>query len=694
MRNPFKTRRKTIVTVGVSSSLLFETDKVPTLQDRIMAEAYPMLSGVPSRSAYDIMEDRFLRGSVTSLKRLYKVIRDEYPAGMPDTYINAIDNEPVPPEATQFDFVPSVQLKHRGKWYLDEIPAIKDSITKATKILGLDPDSIKDSYTVSEDNTLWGAYVACGVPLHLEDESLNDYLFRFLDKLHSNNVSRLNIEEDDDQQNSYELTVEYLTREVSETSDYPVNYVVKEFSTEPTSTAICQYTDDGSPIGEYIDDVFVQSCPTGTYDVEVLTVSKQISENEYVTYRAENLSIYKSVAKAKKYMVDYSCPPITNTHHYEGAGSGQYYEIELKGEIYRNTLNFVSWEDGEGNIFYNPSWSGWKQLDNSSAGDISGSQAGTITRFTFIQNTDVQTRTYKITSETCTTETFVNPDTGLPYEVTTCTPNFELVEGFEGTGEREEDTGEIYYSTLIGRDRDNNRVAGSAQIGSSIDTDNLAYFPVDLNILKEMSGVHRLRVAEISWIFVTNAGRVDVIKIRWYQTGIFKLVTFVIIVVIAYYNPVLGAKLFTAWMVSMAVQMVLMQISDPKLRAAIQIALIVLAIYTGNLELATTADKLMLAVNAASIYNEYNLSVALAKLESDYNDFMSDSESALKEIEDLRAQLGLDEHTDIRSLLFLKQVVETPESFFGRTLGTDTTLASLDLDSKIDTNVTLEKLYN
>ncbi len=174
--------------------------------------------------------------------------------------------------------------------------------------------------------------------------------------------------------------------------------------------------------------------------------------------------------------------------------------------------------------------------------------------------------------------------------------------------------------------------------------DNYFIIPLCRKVFDKLSSLDKIDLYEHGFRLVFYAAVLHITKLKWYETGIFKALTTLIVVIISiitwqYY-------LVPAWLAMATIALaiigppLLAMIDDPWIRAAVQALIIVVMAIAGNLAGAaqTTAQTIIItAVNliqlstlAISAYTE----TAMEKLQESQKDFSKDYEDKQEELEE------------------------------------------------------------
>lgn len=234
-------------------------------------------------------------------------------------------------------------------------------------------------------------------------------------------------------------------------------------------------------------------------------------------------------------------------------------------------------------------------------------------------------------------------------------------------------------------------ISGSYTSTATGDDENLMV-PVDIDVIRKRYPKNKTEILCKSMYLAVNT--VKVVKQKWYQTGIFKVVMFIVAVVIAYFTAGAGVVWYMAIMQAVAYAVAIniaVTVASQILYkvfgvdAAIVTAVIaIVAMALGAYAVATktavngiSATGYMAAMSASfnASNNIINLGIK-SKLEA-YKEFKADMDSTMKSIDDLRDELGLNvAKIDMYDLLSKPitapdiRLGETPKTFYERTLYT------------------------
>lgn len=216
--------------------------------------------------------------------------------------------------------------------------------------------------------------------------------------------------------------------------------------------------------------------------------------------------------------------------------------------------------------------------------------------------------------------------------------------------------------------------------------------PVDIDVIRKRYPKHKTQLLCKAMYLTVNT--VKVVKQKWYQTGIFKVVMFIVAVVIAYVTAGAGVVWYMAIMQAVAYAVAIniavtvasqilykvFGVDAAIVTAVIAIVAMALGAYAAATKTAVSgisATGYMSAMSAS--FNISNNVIALntkSKLEA-YKEFKSDMDAAMKSIDDVRDELGLNvAKIDVYDLLSNPitspdiRLGETPKSFYERTLYT------------------------
>ena len=229
---------------------------------------------------------------------------------------------------------------------------------------------------------------------------------------------------------------------------------------------------------------------------------------------------------------------------------------------------------------------------------------------------------------------------------------------------------------------------GSDSVASGGD-ENLM-IPIDVDLVRKKYRQHENELITKSLYFVINT--VQVVKQKWYQTGIFKVIMFVIAVVLAYFSGgqsliwymALLKAIAIAIIVNIAVTLVAkLLVNVFHLDAGIVLAILaIIALVVGAY--ASLGDTAVAGLNAtqfmqiaSAAFSVSNASYALQMKNKAkaFEEFAHESRLEMEEILEKRKLLGLESgHIDIYDLLAKPitgpdiRIGETPRSFLERTL--------------------------
>lgn len=233
-------------------------------------------------------------------------------------------------------------------------------------------------------------------------------------------------------------------------------------------------------------------------------------------------------------------------------------------------------------------------------------------------------------------------------------------------------------------------VAGTKSTTASGGSENLL-IPLDTAVNHEFNMRDKEMLYNKSMYVVIHTKQV--IKTKWYQTGIFKAIMFIVAVVVAYFFPPAGAAV-AGWMavayavvqtvvISLVIQvavklLVKLGVDVGMVAAVIAVIAIIYGGYVGLTRTAgtagiTTTQALNVASQAFSISSQ-GFALQTAKAVKEHNSLMADLTEEQKEIERHARELGLGAHGPL--LMFEPPVSigirmgESPDDYFERSAHT------------------------
>ena len=246
----------------------------------------------------------------------------------------------------------------------------------------------------------------------------------------------------------------------------------------------------------------------------------------------------------------------------------------------------------------------------------------------------------------------------------------------------------------------NQRVSSGHWTSASKQDENLC-LPVDMELIAKRMRKHRHWLISKSFLLVITT--VKVVKQKWYQTGIFKVIMFIVAVVVSFFTGGQGLVWYLALLKAIAVavvtQIAVMAISailtalgiDASIVAAI---VAVIALVAGSY--AVLSDTTVAGLNATQLMSVTNVSFAVShnhialntkRAIQAFEEFKDLMESEMDSIEEQRKLLGLEDggKVDVYTLLARQtrepdiRLGETPVNFYERTLMVNAGLATTAL---------------
>lgn len=235
---------------------------------------------------------------------------------------------------------------------------------------------------------------------------------------------------------------------------------------------------------------------------------------------------------------------------------------------------------------------------------------------------------------------------------------------------------------------------------ASKEDENLC-LPVDMELIAKRMRKHRHWLISKSFLLVITT--VKVVKKKWYQTGVFKVIMFIVAVVISFFTGGQGLVWYLALAKAIAIavvtQVAVMAISailtalgiDASIVAAI---VAVIALVAGTY--AVLSDTTVAGLNATQLMSVTNVSFAVShnhialntkRAIQAFEEFKDLMESEMDSIEEQRKLLGLEDggKVDVYTLLARQtrepdiRLGETPVNFYERTLMVNAGLATTAL---------------
>ena len=231
-------------------------------------------------------------------------------------------------------------------------------------------------------------------------------------------------------------------------------------------------------------------------------------------------------------------------------------------------------------------------------------------------------------------------------------------------------------------------VSGGYTTTASGDSGNLL-IPLDLAVDHEFNTKEKEFLYTKAMYIVLNT--LKVVKTKWYQTGVFKAIMFIITVVIAYFFPPAGAAAMS-WMaaayavayavainivISIAVKLLVSMGIDVGVAAAI-VAVVALVVggysalsKTGSAVGVTTQQLLQISSTAFSVSSQ-GYALQTQKAIKDFNSLMTDLTAEQKEIQEKALELGMGQHGPL--LMFEPpisigvRIGEAPDDYYDRSI--------------------------
>lgn len=246
----------------------------------------------------------------------------------------------------------------------------------------------------------------------------------------------------------------------------------------------------------------------------------------------------------------------------------------------------------------------------------------------------------------------------------------------------------------------NQRLSSGHWTSASKRDENLC-IPVDMELIAKRMRKHRHWLISKSFLLVITT--VKVVKQKWYQTGIFKVIMFIIAVVVSYFTGGQGLVWYLALLKAIAVavvtQIAVMAISailtalgiDASIVAAI-VAVIALvagayAVLSDTTVAGLNATQLMSVTNVSFAVSHNHIALNTKRAIQAFEEFKDLMESEMDSIEEQRKLLGLEDggKVDVYTLLARQtrepdiRLGETPVNFYERTLMVNAGLATTAL---------------
>lgn len=246
----------------------------------------------------------------------------------------------------------------------------------------------------------------------------------------------------------------------------------------------------------------------------------------------------------------------------------------------------------------------------------------------------------------------------------------------------------------------NQRLSSGHWTSASKRDENLC-LPVDMELIAKRMRKHRHWLISKSFLLVITT--VKVVKQKWYQSGIFKVIMFIVAVVVSYFTGGQGLVWYLALAKAIAVavvtQIAVMAISailtalgiDASIVAAI-VAVIALvagayAVLSDTTVAGLNATQLMSVTNVSFAVSHNHIALNTKRAIQAFEEFKDLMESEMDSIEEQRKLLGLEDggKIDVYTLLARQtrepdiRLGETPVNFYERTLMVNAGLATTAL---------------
>ena len=230
---------------------------------------------------------------------------------------------------------------------------------------------------------------------------------------------------------------------------------------------------------------------------------------------------------------------------------------------------------------------------------------------------------------------------------------------------------------------------GRGKSTKSADTDENLLIPLDMAVDSELNGRQREALYTKAMYIVLST--LKVVKQKWYQTGIFKAIMFVVTVVVTYLFPPAGAAMY-GWMavmyavaqaivISLVIQVavkLLVRLGVDVGFAAAVVAIIAL-FYGGYTALTKTTGvagvttvQLMQISSQAFSASSMGFQLQTQRAIADFNSLMTDLTEEQKEIQRKAKELGMGQHG---SLLMFEPPIdigvrmgESPDDYYDRSI--------------------------
>lgn len=231
-------------------------------------------------------------------------------------------------------------------------------------------------------------------------------------------------------------------------------------------------------------------------------------------------------------------------------------------------------------------------------------------------------------------------------------------------------------------------VEGGHTTVASGDDENL-HVPLDLGVDSQFSNREKENLYTKSMYLVLNT--IKVVKTKWYQTGIFKAIMFVVAVVVGYFFPPAGVAAYSwaaaAYAVVYAVAINLVITVAVKLlvsigldvgiiAAVVAVVALVLGGYSaitksGSIATITTQQMLQASSTAFSMSSQ-GYALQTQKAIKDFNSLMTELTEEQKKIQEQAKELGIGQHGDL--LMFEPPIGigirmgESPDDYYSRSI--------------------------
>ena len=232
-------------------------------------------------------------------------------------------------------------------------------------------------------------------------------------------------------------------------------------------------------------------------------------------------------------------------------------------------------------------------------------------------------------------------------------------------------------------------VEGSLAGMDEIDYSDVVIFPITKDAVDLVPIFKRERlVRECTGIVIDG---IQVVEIKWYEKGWFKVFMFVVAVFLTWLTGGASMTLYLAiqqvviaTVIAYAVAALMSNIDSPILAAIIAV---VIMIYTGNLDYSSFMDMAALAVEATGTYLQKKLANDMLKLQEEAEELKREMSEAKKKLEELEDEFGINKHTAKDWILWLASLppIEEASDWFDRVLNVD--LARSDIGHLVESNI-------